>query len=463
MSIFGLKKLRLVSRANFLLLNIIILVLIVKIAGAQSINKSKSVKLPRKYEVVDVDTTDTINMDDLVKTIRHHDELLAKYPNEPFIPNIMFESSELNASKSQYEFKQKMQKYDVDIDKFDKGEIFREPILPRVSYKKTIEICYKLLEKYPTVVYKDKILYRLAISHLDEGNFKKSKDYFQQLIFETPNSDKISEAHFRLGEYYFNKRKFHKAIEQYEHLLEKWDDPYFNYSLYKLGWAYFNVNNYSGSITTFIYLISDISLLENLNTELLGKTKADVRNESIDYIAHSLAEYEGPATIKEIFAKDETKSYAIDVLIKVGEIYKKRNFYKEAINTYQTLLELFPFYPEAPLIQKEIIQCFESDLNEDKAVQAKDVFVKKYGPNSEWLQQYPEGKVRKDAVTLSEEMLFSLGTHFQAKAQEKKRKREYRLAIEKHEDYLNKFRENENAFKVNYYLAECFFAINEFD
>ena len=38
----------------------------------------------------------------------------------------------------------------------------------------------------------------------------------------------------------------------------------------------------------------------------------------------------------------------------MGEIYKKRNFYPEAIKTYETLLALFPIYPEAPLIQKEI-------------------------------------------------------------------------------------------------------------
>jgi cellulose synthase operon protein C len=428
--------------------------------GQESKNR-RLPNFPRKYELKD--TTSSIDISNLNMTISHHEELIAKYPDEPFIPNLMFEVAELSANKSRFEFNQEMHQYELEIEKFEKGETFREPILPRVSYKKTIETCYKLLEKFPSTQFKDKVLYRLAISHIDEGNQEKAKYYLQKLIFETPDSPKVSEGHFRLGEYYFNKRDFDKAIKQYERLLEKWDDPYFNYALYKLGWAYFNVNDFSNSISIFTYLISDITLLETMNTELLGKTKADVRNEAIDYIAHSFTEYEGSLNAKELLSREDTLSFSIDVLKKMGEIYKKRNFYKDAINTYQLLLELYPFYTEAPLIQKEIIQCFENDMDEIHAAKAKDDFVQTYGPNSEWLNQHPEGEVRDNAVTMSEDMLYSLGTHYQAKAQGKNSETEYKLAIEKHEDFLHKFRNSDKAFRVNYYLAECYFEINEFD
>ncbi len=434
---------------------------IVTVIDAQELKKTKSKRPQRRYEVAD--TTDSIDPELLEKTIKHHELIIARYPNEPFIPNMMFELAEAHASKSQFNFKQQMKEYDEAIKKFEKGEILTEPVLPRISYKNTIELCYKLFEKFPDIPFKDKILYRLAICHLDEGNYDRAKEYFQRLIFETPESQKVSESHFRLGEYYFNQREFNKAIEQYKYLLESWDDPYFNMALYKLGWTYYNVNDYANAISTYIYLISDINLLETLNTELLGKTKADVKNEAIDYIAHSLTEYGGPVTAKKLLDTKETESFAIEIFLRMGEIYKKRNFYPEAIETYETLLALFPLYPDAPLIQKEIIECYEHDMEEEKAIAAKDVFVKKYGPNSQWISQYPEGKVRNDAITLSQEMLFSLGTYYQAQAQEKNRVREYRLAIEKYEDYIQKFRDSDKAAKVSYYLAECYYAINEFD
>jgi len=430
-------------------------------ASAQEAKKTNYKRPLQRYELAD--TTDSINPELLEKTIKHHEMIIAKYPNEPFIPNMMFELAESYASYSQWEFKQKMKQYEDTMKKFEKGEIAVEPVLPRINYKITIELCYKLFEKFPDIPFKDKVLYRLAICHLDEGNFDRAKEYFQRIIFETPESQKVSEAHFRLGEYYFDRRDFQKAIEQYKYLLERWDDPYFNMALYKLGWSYFNVNDYANAISTYIYLISDIHLLETMNTESLGKTKADVKNEAIDYIAHSLTEYGGAATAKQLLSSKEAESFAIDVFLRMGEIYKKRNFYEDAIASYEALLQIFPLYPNAPLVQKEIIDCYELDMDEERAIQAKDVFVKKYGPNSQWLSQYPEGKVRNDAIALSQEMLFSLGTYYQAQAQEKNRVREYRLAIEKYEDYLQKFRDSDKTAKVNYYLAECYYAINQFD
>lgn len=424
-------------------------------------NPDKIDQLPVKY--VASDTTESIDIGSINATIAHHEQLIAKYPNQPFISYLMFELAELYASKAQFEFKQKMKKYDEEIVKFDKGDIFAEPILPHINLQKTIDLCYQLLEKFPNLPYKDRILYRLAISHLDEGNQEKAKDYLQKLVFESPESPRVAEAHFRLGEYYFSKREFDKAIKEYEHLLDRWDNPYFNYALYKLGWSYYNINDFTSAISTFIYLISDISLLERMNTKQLGKTKADVRNEAIEYIAHSLAEYHGPKSLEEILSKDETQSYALDVLLKMGEIYKKRNFYQDAIRVYQTLLNLYPFYPDAPKIQKEIIQCYEADMNEDQATEAKNAFVERYGPDSEWLKKHQEKNVRESAVNMSEEMLYSLGTEFQTKAQQKNQTSEYRKAIDKYEEYLKKFRDSKRAPRVNFYLAECYYAIQEFD
>ena len=408
-------------------------------------------------------TFEEIDEDNLRKTIIHHEDIITKYPDEVFIPNIMFELAELYVTRAELEFKREMTKYDREIKKYEKGELKVEPILPRVAFKESIEICYKLLEKYPGTEYRDKVIYRLAMCHLDEGNQEKAKEYFQKLIYECPNSPKISEANFRLGEYYFQKRDFHNAIKNYSQLLDSWDDPFFNMSLYKLGWSYFNVNDYANSISTYVYLISDIKLLEELDTELLGKTKADVKNEAIEYISNSFCEYGGASLAKSILKKKSTQEYAILVLEKMGEIYKKRNFYPEAVATYEALIELYPFYPYAPNIQKEIIECYAKDFQEEKVITAKETFIKRYGPNSKWLAQYPEGKIRNDAISLVQKMLFSLGTYYQSKAQEKNREREYRLAIEKYEDYLKKFRHSEISHKVNYYLAECYYEIGEFD
>ncbi|MBN2011581.1 tetratricopeptide repeat protein [candidate division KSB1 bacterium] len=412
---------------------------------------------------VGMNASDEVDEDALNRTIAHHEDIMSKYPDEPFIPNIMFELAELYVTSAELKFKRENAKYDSLMNLFDKGELLTEPILPRINLKKSIEICYKLLEKFPDTEYRDKILYRLGMCHLDEGNVEKAKEYFQKLVYECPKSDKISEAHFRLGEYYFAKRDFQKAIEHYKNNLDAWDDPFFNMTLYKLGWSYYNISDYANAISTYIYLMSDIKLLEELDTELLGKTKADVRNEAVEYIAHSFCDFSTPAVAKDMLKNKSTQEYAILVLEKMGEIYKSRNFYPEAVQTYQALLELYPFYQYAPNIQKEIIECYERDFKEELVIEAKETFVKDYGPDSPWMLNYPEGKVRQDALALVQEMIFSLGTYYQAKAQEKNREREYLLATEKYEDYLSKFKDSEKSDKVRFYLAESYYEVQQYD
>lgn len=397
------------------------------------------------------------------ETIAHHEDIIEKYPDEVFIPNIMFELAELYVSKADIEFKRIMSKYEADLKSYEKGELSIEPIMPQVSFKKSIETCYKLLEKYPDTEYRDKVIYRLAMCHLDEGNQQRAKDYFQKLVYECPQSPKISESHFRLGEFYFAQREFSKAIDHYKELLDNWDDPFFNMALYKLGWAYYNISDYANSVSTYIYLISDIKLLDELDTELLGKTKADVKNEAIEYIAHSLTEYGGPSLAKSILKSKIIQEYAILILEKMGEIYKNRNYYDEAIHTYNVILELYPFYPYAPNIQKQIIECYEKDMKEEQVFEEQEEFVEKYGPESKWIAQYPDGKIRNEALTQVQEKLFSLGTYYQSKAQEKNREREYQLAIDKYSEYLKRFRSSSISYKVNYYLAECYYEIADFE
>lgn len=398
----------------------------------------------------------------LNEAITRNEDLLEKYPDDVFAPNVMFQLSELYIRKSRLEYRKAMIEYEKNYQLFDAGKITLEPILPRITFSNAISHCYTILEKYPKINFRANLLYRLGICHLDEGNLEKAREFFNQLIFESPENQFAMEAHFRLGEYYFSKRQFEKAIEHYQNLRNQWDNPFFNMALYKLGWTYYNLENYVDAIASFVYLLSDIRLLESANAKVLGKTKTDLRREAIDYIAICFSEYGGPRMAKTFLQKKGSEDYNLHVFLKLGEVYKKRNFYAEAIETYEVLLETYPFYQYAPKIRQYIIEAYEKDYNIDKAMDAREKLVKDYGPGSKWLNQYPEGKIRNDAIEESEKALLEFASYYHQKAQEKKRKREYLIAAEKYQDFLKKYPRSKQAAKVNYYLAECFFEIEDF-
>src|SRR5262245_6816740 len=150
---------------------------------------------------------DTIIVQDLDAAIVQGEDLIRKYPNSDFSPSVMFQLVELYVKRAAVDFNRQMQAYEADLKRFDAGELKTEPVMPRVSYRKAIEIGYKILQQYPTAAFNHKVVYRIALCQLEETNRDLSRDFFKKLLEEYPNSEYVLEASFRLGEYYFDKKE----------------------------------------------------------------------------------------------------------------------------------------------------------------------------------------------------------------------------------------------------------------
>ena len=234
-------------------------------------------------------------------------------------------------------------------------------------------------------------------------------------------------------------------------------------ALYKLGWSYYNVNDYTNSISTFLYLIEDISLLERTKSQILGKTKADLTSESIFYIASCFTEFGGADAAKEFLLPLKDKDYSLDILLNMAELYQKRNYYPEAISSYRIITELYPYYEKSPSIYRQIVTNYELDERIEKANDVRNEIVYTFGPSGNWLQKYTDGPLYEEGIKISKEMLYYLATYYQAEAQKNDRVRDYHLAIQKYKEYLNLFPNADDADKIQYYLAECFYSAGDYE
>ncbi|RMD87924.1 MAG: outer membrane protein assembly factor BamD [Calditrichaeota bacterium] len=356
-----------------------------------------------------------------------------------------------------------MNLYEDQLQKYDAGLIGEEPSLPKIDLSDAIQMCQKLLEKYPNVPFKDKVLYRIAICYLEEDQKDKAKEYFQKLINESRDSEYLEEAYFRLGEYYFDLRYFEKAIDYYSYLLKKWDSPYFNMALYKLGWSYYNLERYTEAISTLIYLIEDINLVENADKEFLGKTNADLRSEAIEYVAICFAEYGGPEKARQFFRERKDKEYTKEILFKLADIYQRRNFYVKAIETLKILLDFYPYDVNVAEIQKKIVENYELAGDRESADRIRAQLVTSYGPGSPWLTKVQNPEIKNEVLETLEEFLYTLGTDALAKAQETKSQLQYQLAINRYRDFLQKFPNSKNRSKILFYLAEALYEVEKYE
>lgn len=394
--------------------------------------------------------------------IREHEGLLNKYPDSDFAPTLMFQLAELYYERSQMAYQNDMRNYEQKMAAFQNNESAEEPAQPHLDMSKTIAFCSRLLQERPELKFRDKVIYKLAVAYMDEGDADNAQKYFNDLTNESPDSPMALESHFRIGEYFFDKRQFEQAIEHYKILLNHWDNPFFDMALYKLGWSYYNQQNYADAISNFLVLIEDINLVDSLKSKQGSATKVDLRTESIHYIAGSFTEYGGAKQAAKFLKPLKDKTYTAPILVKMAELYENRNAYAEAIESYRLLLDFYPFYKKAPHIFSNIVKNYESAEDDSAAIHAREEAVAYFRPGSAWQQHYVSGEDSQAGRSSAKDNLVYLGTTFQARAQQTNSPVLYDKAIEKYSDYIQTFAKEDNTSEIHYYLAECFYNIGDY-
>ncbi len=398
----------------------------------------------------------------IIEAISESEALLAKYPDSDFAPNIMFQLVELYAQRAKLRFQREMMIYEEAEKKFDQGILTDEPTMPQIDYSDAVRTSDMLLEKYANVSFRDKLLYRIALCQIEEGNEEKSFDYFVMLSLETQDKQLLEESYFRIGEYFFKHKNYQKAVDHYSHLLSSWDCPFFDMALYKLAWSYYNLEEYTKAIGTFIYLIEDVSLLLQTETSYLGTTKADLRQESKEYVAICFTEYGGTEKAREFLSDKKEQQYTEDILLLMAEVYKKRNFYTDAISCLNILIEFYPDKPEAVNYQQQIVENYELAGDNEKYTEARLFYISNYGLDSVWLRTIKDDDIRHQVLNIAEGYLFALSSEAQAIAQVSKTKSHYDLAINRYRTFYRNFPNSHRIGKVLFYLAECLYEIESY-
>jgi len=419
--------------------------------------------LPVALSGQEATSSDVQKMRDLKTAIESSEKLLAKYPNNDFAPNLMFQLSELYVKRATLTFQREMLVYEDAERKLDAGLIEKVPDIPYLDLGKAIDLSEQIIARFPAVPFRDKVIYRIALYYAEQGDKAKATEYYIMLTQETADPDLLEECYFRLGEYYFDQKDYPSTIKYYSQVLESWDNPFFDMALYKLGWSYYNVEDYAKSISTFVYLIEDLELLKDVEAVTGDKSKTDLRQEAIQYIAACFAEYGGPYKAGDFLSKRRDTKYATQVLVHLAKIFQERNFYSDAIETLTILLDFYPLSPDAADYQKQIVDSYEMAGDKDSAERERAKLVEKYSPGSLWFDTNTDETIRAQAATVAEEYLYRLGSEAQLRAQTGQDSLEYQQAIGWYEFYLQKFPEGERANKVQFYLGESYYDVGNFE
>jgi len=322
----------------------------------------------------------------------------------------------------------------------------------------SIEHYNTYLKTYPGHEKNDLILYQLAKAYSLTGEIEKSKSMLDEIVNEYPASRYIDEVQFRRGEMLFVWREYEQAEQAYASIISRnIKTPLYEKALYKLGWAQFKQSNYIPSIETYLALL-DIKEQENKVTQYgiddqVSKSEREFITDSLRVISLSLSYQGGYKTIHKVLGGAKPKYYEPLIYKQLGELYVKKERYRDAASTYMEFTKRHPQNRRSPEFHMYALNAFKNGAINEEIVQSKILYVNNYGVGTKFLAAQAiedKSKIHAHLVTHIRE----LATYFHAQARKTSKFKDYMLAATWYRKYIKSFPNDAGASEMNFLLAE---------
>lgn len=236
----------------------ILLFFVGSLYGVEETIESKAQKTEvRKKELLTIINKEFKILDDISRLKKHRD------------PRILYRKIELYAEKikiiKEYENK-----------KFISGEIknrHKAFVESRGLYEESLRLGKILLKKFPRFKKRANIYYSLALNSRDFSDGKITEGYLLKALRSVGKQKTLKHnIHTGLADYYYNSKKFKKAIKHYEIVIKNNEDNWKTKYSFNLAWCYLKVKKYNKSITLLRETFEDSKKKEyvDISEQILG-------------------------------------------------------------------------------------------------------------------------------------------------------------------------------------------------
>ena len=390
---------------------------------------------------------------------------LKKYPDNPkYTPSVMYRLAELYYERSMIAYAEQTKKFDENIEKFDKGEISEEPVLPEIDFSDSIRLYTAIIDRFPEFRHIGSVYYLLGYCYAESGMDDKAVEVWLALLDKKLAKENYVELLLRLGDHYFSVNDLKKAESYYSEGRKFPDSNFYDQIIYKLAWTYYRQSRLDEAVKVFTELVFFAEEMKKQGSD----RGQNLRKEAIQYVAISFADDDWGSADKAIdyFSKIENAPvFEVEVFTQLGTYFDENNKYGEAEKVYRYLLSRYPNHENSPKIHNSLIMLCNKAREFDKAAVETEIFAQKYSASSEWAAANRDNAVIvRDAVELARNALLNTAAFHHKQAQTYKEKNdmenakaEYKKASEFYREYLRNFPYTEENYDVTYSFADTLF------
>jgi tetratricopeptide (TPR) repeat protein len=388
-------------------------------------------------------------------------------------PRLLHRLSEYYWEKSKYLFFKEMAEHEKAVAEVEaarqRGERkqagkpdHRQSELYRAE---TMRLYETILKEHPSYAAKDEVLFNLAFNQYELGRKGDAVKRYNELIKNYPDSQFVGDAWVQLGNHWFDEGDVAKARESYAAASKSKDPRIYAFSIYRLAWCDFNVNEHQAGLEK-LHRVVDYA---DKNRATNNRALVDLKSESLnDTVLFYVMLDQSDDAIKYYRAKATKKRFP-RLVEKLAATLASKGNNDAAISVYRLLIDEDPMNARAPEFQQAVVRAFE-DLRQREQVREE---IKKlaalYSPGSAWWSHNGKDQaVLRNAFNVTEEAMRSIVTEYHREAQKTNLVQTYRLARDIYKQYVDKFATSEDpafvsdyAFNIRYYYADILWTLEE--
>jgi TolA-binding protein len=326
-----------------------------------------------------------------------------------------------------------------------------------------------IIKRYPKYPRLDEVLYFLAenLSKRNRTDADAIKAY-GALIQRFPKSRFVPDAWMAVGEYWFEKStgdartaNLRKALGAYQKAAEYQESSVYGYALYKQGWVYNNLAEWTQALDMFraVIFFGELPTATVPADRKLALVK-EARKDYVRTYSH-VGSAEGAA---DEFKRVGGEGGWVEMLKTLAGIFYEEGKDRDAIVVYRRLIQEKPTSPETAFFQSRIVTCAGRMGKKEATVQQAHVFVKMLreleaapGPKDDKTLKALQD-ARKDAeVTLR---VLAVQYHNEWKKTRDEPVAGYAAAV--YRDYLDVFPDEAASYELRFFHAELLYALADF-
>lgn len=323
------------------------------------------------------------------------------------------------------------------------------------SFEKAITLYRQLLREFPDYHDRAGVYYQLAKAHDLQAERDASLDALAMLAKEFPNDSQAAEAQFRRGEAAFVARNWGEAEQAYSAVIAVTaKNPFSDQAQYKRGWTRYKRNDFDLALEDFIPLVERLRKLDDRDVQV-----RELRGDTLRVTALAFSNLEGPAAVRDWFAKAGEKNYEPDIYRALADLYVSQERFKDAADTYNMFVTQRPLHDEAPAFSTAIIETYQRGGFPTLVLPAKEDFAERYGRRSEFWAR-ARGPAREQLLPQLKTHIRDVATHYHALAQKSRLPTDYRTSARWYREYLDTFPNEPEAPELHFLLAEALYDAN---